>query len=101
MSVEVAAELIEVMRREKFDRFLSRQRREELVAGTIRDSEFVETSSVLTACRDSADNKILELAVDGRASAIVSGDADLLALHPFEGISILTPREFFSRFAAG
>jgi len=99
MSIDVARELAEVMRREKFDRFLSRQRREELVAGTIRESEFVETSTAISACRDAADNKFLELAVDGQASAIVTGDADLLALHPFRGIQILTPRNFLARFA--
>src|SRR3990172_8974961 len=72
MSIEVATELTDVMRREKFDRFLSRRRREELVAGTIRESEFVETSSDITACRDAADNKFLELAVDGQASTMVT-----------------------------
>ena len=45
-------------------------------------------------CRDSKDNKILELAVSGAADFVVSGDGDLLVLHPFRGISILRPREF-------
>jgi len=99
MSVEVAAELTEVMRREKFDRFLTRQHREEVVADTIRDSKFVATSTIITDCRDPHDNKFLELAIDGQATTIVSGDADLLSLSPFRGVSILTPREFLSRFA--
>jgi putative PIN family toxin of toxin-antitoxin system len=89
-----------VMRREKFDRYLSRQRREEVIAGIIRDSKFVTTSTTITVCRDCDDNKCLELAVDGGAAAIVSGDDDLLVLNPFRGISILTPREFLAQFAA-
>ena len=34
------------------------------------------------------------LAVNGRAGAIITGDADLLALNPFRGIPIVTPAEF-------
>jgi putative PIN family toxin of toxin-antitoxin system len=83
MSMEIVRELAEVLRREKFDRFLSLGRREELIAKTILQSEFVATSTVVTDCRDPSDNKFLELAIDGHASAIVSGDADLLTLHPF------------------
>ncbi len=99
MSIEVAEELTEVMRREKFDRYIDRQHREEAVADTIRDSRFIATSSNITDCRDPDDNKLLALAMDGQAAAIVSGDADLLLLTPFHGIPILTPREFLSQFA--
>ena len=94
MSLELATELTAVLRRDKFDRYLSRKRRDELLAGTLRESAFVETTARITACRDPDDNRILELAVDGQASAIVTGDSDLLALHPFQGIAILNPQEF-------
>jgi uncharacterized protein len=94
VSVGVAAELIDVMRREKFDAYLSLERREELVASLIRDSELIETSTTISECRDSKDNRLLELAVDGAASVIVTGDSDLLELHPFRGISIFSPRDF-------
>jgi uncharacterized protein len=97
ISISVAAELIEVMRRKKFDSYLSLERRDELVASLIRDSELVETSTTITECRDLKDNKILELAVDGAASAIVTGDNDLLQLHPFRGIPIFSPRDFLPR----
>lgn len=39
-------------------------------------------------------HKFLELAVSGRATHIVTGDSDLLALHPFQGIQILPPHSF-------
>jgi putative PIN family toxin of toxin-antitoxin system len=51
-----------------------------------------------TACRDPMDDKFLEVAVAGQADVIVSGDQDLLALHPFEGIPILTPADFLQMF---
>jgi putative PIN family toxin of toxin-antitoxin system len=94
MSITVAAEVIDVMRREKFDSFLSVERRDELVASLIRDSELIETATTITSCRDLKDNKILELAVDGNASVIVTGDSDLLTLHPFQKIAIISPRNF-------
>ncbi len=40
---------------------------------------------------------ILSCALAGRASAIVTGDRDLLRLHPFRGIDILAPAEFLAR----
>jgi putative PIN family toxin of toxin-antitoxin system len=48
----------------------------------------------ITACRDPKDDKFLEVAVAGQADAIVSGDQDLLVLHPYAGIPIVTPRAF-------
>ena len=44
-------------------------------------------------CRDAKDNKYLELALAAGAWAIVSGDADLLALHPWRGVRILRPAD--------
>ena len=48
----------------------------------------------ITACRDPKDDKFLEVAVAGQAGAIVSGDQDLLVLHPYAGIPIVSPRAF-------
>jgi putative PIN family toxin of toxin-antitoxin system len=100
MSLAVAAELAEVLTRPKFDRYLSQQRREELLIGTISASEFIEPAIAIATCRDATENRILELSIAGRAEAVVTGDQDLLVLHPFQGIPILTPHEFLSQYAA-
>ena len=42
-------------------------------------------------CRDPKDNKYLELAFASGAGTIVSGDADLLVLHPWRNVRILRP----------
>jgi predicted nucleic acid-binding protein len=60
----------------------------------VSDAETVEVIEVIADCRDPKDSKFLELGVDGNASHIISGDADLLILHPFRGISIVTPQGF-------
>jgi len=57
-------------------------------------AELVQTSSTIEACSDSDDDKFLELAVDGKAEVIVSGDAALLQLSPFCGIPIIPPTVF-------
>jgi predicted nucleic acid-binding protein len=42
-------------------------------------------------CRDPKDDKFLEIALNGHADLIISGDKDLLDLNPFRGIPILSP----------
>ena len=62
--------------------------------------EAVAAERTITACRDPKDDKFLEAAVAGKADAIVSGDEDLLVLHPFEGIPILSPAAFLQMLDA-
>jgi hypothetical protein len=65
-------------------------------AALVRDAQLVEVTDIVKECRDPKDDKFLELAVSGRASHIVSGDADLLIMHPYRGIEIVTPQEFLA-----
>jgi putative PIN family toxin of toxin-antitoxin system len=57
-------------------------------------AELVTITERIVACRDPKDDKFLELAVNGHADLVVSGDADLLALDPFRGIRIVAPATF-------
>jgi putative PIN family toxin of toxin-antitoxin system len=59
-----------------------------------REAEWVEVDARISACRDPKDDKFLEVAVSGRATHIVTGDSDLLALNPFRGIEFLPPHRF-------
>ena len=61
-----------------------------------RYSLFIEPTEAIAECRDPKDNKYLELAVAGQAECIITGDQDLLVLHPFKGIDILTVQEFLA-----
>jgi len=94
VSESTAAELDNVLRRPKFNRYVSEEKRLEFFAALVREAEEVEVKEVIAECRDPKDDKFLELAVSGNASHILSGDADLLVLHPFRGIAILTPHAF-------
>jgi uncharacterized protein len=49
-------------------------------------------------CRDADDDVVLATAVAGRAAYIVTGDEDLLVLKKYQGIRILSPRQFLALF---
>ena len=97
ISVATVAELNDVLRRSHFDRYTTEEERLEFLAALVRESELVEVTVALNVCRDPKDNKFLELAVSGAATHIISGDDDLVALHPFRGVSIFTPQDFVTQ----
>jgi putative PIN family toxin of toxin-antitoxin system len=86
-------ELLAVLRRPRIapkiePAFLDRLRR------VLAAAELVTITERVAACRDPDDDKFLELAVNGKADVIVSGDADLLTLDTFRGIPIITAAAF-------
>lgn len=56
--------------------------------------ELVTPRRHFTTCRDSKDNMFLDVAVEGFADALVTGDEDLLTLGTIEGIPIVSARVF-------
>ena len=89
-------ELREVLSRPKFDRIAPRLLRLQEAEIVLEATYLVQIIEPVRACRDPRDDKFLELALDGRADAVITGDADLLALHPFRNTQILTPAAFVS-----
>ncbi len=100
VSAATVAEVDEVLRRPKFDKYVSPEERLEFLAALVQSAEKINVTEVITVCRDSDDNKFLELAVTGTASHIITGDQDLLVLNPFRGIAILTPEAFLTQLDA-
>ena len=86
-------ELADVLSRDKFDRYVSKDDRQEFFRLFARLAEIVPVTTSVRDCSDPKDNKFLELAVDGGAKWLVSGDAALLKLSPFRGTAILTPAQ--------
>ena len=93
-SLSTLTELAEVLDREKFDRYVTKEGREEFLEGFIERTLEIEPVEEIQACRDPNDDKFLELAVGGEARSIVSSDKDLLAREAFRGIPIMTPAAF-------
>lgn len=68
-----------------------------LCALVVRRGELVRPTQIIHACRDPKDDKFLEVAIAGRADVIVTGDGDLKALDPFEGIPVIRPVDLLRR----
>jgi predicted nucleic acid-binding protein len=77
-------ELKQVLNRKKFDKYITVEEREAFLLKLIMTGE--------------KDNKFLELAINGKADFIVTGDNDLLVLNPFENIPIISPNLFLNNF---
>jgi uncharacterized protein len=100
ISAEILAELIDVLSRQKFDRYLSREIREDFLASLATETELITINETIDICRDPKDHKFLELAISGNATHIITGDKDLLELHPFQDILIVTPSQFLDSISS-
>jgi putative PIN family toxin of toxin-antitoxin system len=92
-STATEAQLIEVLRRPYIARKLPPDYQQR-VSRLLSTAELVMIIERIAVCRDPTDDKFLELAVNGRADMVVTGDLDLLVLNPFRNIPIIGPLEF-------
>ena len=90
-------ELQQVLDRHKFDKYITLEEKNIFLFKLANEAESVEIKAKIKACRDAKDDKFLELAINGNANFIITGDNDLLILNPFQGIEIMTPEIFMSR----
>ena len=97
LSDALQAEVSEVLLRNKFDRYVSLETRLRFLSSFISLSTVVEISERIQVCRDPKDDMVLETAVNGQATTIITGDQDLLVLHPFRQIAVLSPRAFLDQ----
>jgi putative PIN family toxin of toxin-antitoxin system len=93
-SVATFAELSQVIFRPKFDRYVSTDIRAEFIARLAETSEQVNIIEKITACRDPKDDQFLDVAVNGKANVLMTGDQDLLVLRSFRGVEIVSPAQF-------
>lgn len=102
-SSQTLDELHDVMIRHGWERYSVLADRLAFVHRVMELCERTTVETTITACRDEKDNKFLELAVDGQADFLVTGDKDLLALaeHPDPAwvFRIVSPREFLDAAA--
>jgi len=95
VSKESIEELIRILAYDKFG--LKPDEIEPIIQDLTQISEYVELRTQLQIIKDDpTDNISLNLAIDGRADVIVSGDHHLLDLYEFKGIPIIRVRKFLS-----
>ena len=93
LSTPILDELLGVLAR-KFSRDREELARVAVWLGEL--AEWTRPARHLRVLTDEADNRVLECAVAGEAEVIVTGDKGLLRLGSFEGISILSLRDYVS-----
>ena len=101
ISAELELELVTTLRRKKFQPRLQQRRQtvEGLAAIANTLSERVQINQIsVDQLRDPKDEKILATAKAAAASCLITGDQDLLVLHPFEEVNILTPTQFLQSY---
>jgi len=96
-SVETLNELRSVLLRPKFNAYSPREERLQFIEDFETFAIPTTVRSSVSVCRDPRDDKFLSLAVSGNADLILTGDTDLLVLHPFRGINILSPTDYLNR----
>ena len=84
--------------RTKFERYLPLEKRMSVIREFQARAALIEVGILITASRDPKDNKFLELAISANSSCIITGDNDLLMLHPFRSIPILNAVDFINDF---
>ena len=101
LSAEVDAEILDVLNRPRFARSIPALRRTRILDTLRGQAAWFTPSERVADCRDDKDNKYLELALAADAWAIVSGDADLIVLHPWRGVHIPRPADYLAGAGGG
>jgi putative PIN family toxin of toxin-antitoxin system len=92
VSQATMSELADVLAQAKFDRYVGIEQRLQFLSLIANTAEFVPIIHQVRECRDPKDDKFLEVALNGRADVIITGDTDLLEMHPWREIAILSPK---------
>ncbi len=99
-SKDTTHELVDVMRRAKFDRFATVEDRVFRVQTYIEATRLITVNVQVGDCSDPKDNKFLELAIAAKAAVIISGDKKhLISMSPYRGIAIIRVRDFVENFS--
>ena len=88
----------------KFDRYVSMEDRRRLLKEIDTVATWIDIPPQMaeqTFCRDANDDKFIQAALVAGASRLVTGDNDLLCLHPLDTLHILTPRQALDELAVG
>ncbi|MBF2056543.1 MAG: putative toxin-antitoxin system toxin component, PIN family [Cyanobacterium sp. T60_A2020_053] len=94
-STDTLTELLSVLSRDKFSKYIEPKEINGLSERIKINWYCISIMQRVNLCRDEKDNKFIDLALNGRASYLITGDNDLLVLHPLGDISILNPRDFW------
>lgn len=87
-------EIRDVLYRSKFSKYFTTHEIEELLFLFLEITETIDIILTVKDCRDPKDNFILDIAINGSADYIITGDNDLLVMDPYKGVRIISYLEF-------
>jgi uncharacterized protein len=96
VSEDTMAELADVLARPKLDPYVTARQRQDFLLDLGGAAEWVTIIQLVRECRDPRDDKFLEVALNGRADLIITGDQDLIAMNPWREIAIVSPAEYLN-----
>jgi hypothetical protein len=97
-SKELIEELLIVLDRPKFKKLITDNDKNELISFLENFGELIKIKTIINLSRDSKDDFLLSLAVDGDATHLITGDKDLLVIKKIKKTKILTIKEFLAIF---
>jgi len=93
-SDELLEEFISVVQRPKFNKYFIKKDIEYLLDTFDTYGKIIKIKSDIKECRDTKDNFLLNLAVDGKADYLITGDKDLLVMQNIQNTIIISIAEF-------
>jgi putative PIN family toxin of toxin-antitoxin system len=94
-STATLTEVLSVLGRSKFSKYIDHDDIDGLSIRIKTVWLFVEILNQVQLCRDPKDDKFIDLALNGEASHLITGDSDLLVLNPIQNNSVIKPRTFW------
>lgn len=96
LSEELLDEILTVLNRPKFKKYFSKKDIDILIDFLTEFGLFIKVKSKVKISRDHKDDFLLSLAIDGKATHLITGDADLLILKKVKKTTIITIQEFLA-----
>jgi hypothetical protein len=93
---EQLAELSEVLKRPKFQKYFSDEQVFELFELFDEFATMVKLKTKANLCRDNKDNYLVSLAIDSKSNFLVTGDSDLLNLERINNTTVVKYSKFES-----
>lgn len=97
---QTLAELQEVLSRKKFASYITAEDVQLFMERAASLWRPVMVREILPICRDPKDDIFLALAKAGKATHLVTGDADLLSLKQYEKTHILSAQDFSAQLTS-
>ncbi len=93
-SNQLIEEFKNVAKRKHFQKYFESPKLEQLISHLYAFGILIDPSSTINICRDPDDNFLLELAFDGDADYLITGDKDLLVIESIKHCKIINLRDF-------